>query len=211
MSPTNQNNEISRYGNVQETIPSAQNEHNLFHRLTQSTHLKLILIAACMVVVIFPDIIFMGASLRGVDILDDFALLKAPSSLYPNTPGSATTDGYQDVGAAAWQFEPAIKFIHYCITELESPFWDSYSASGTFGIESLVDIKLAVRTILTALLGGGGGGLSPRLPLFSCPFGVCAHGGARVSSSALHTSCYCCGVCVYSFGIPSLALVQPDV
>jgi hypothetical protein len=78
-----------------------------------------------------------------------------PVSWLPERAGRTIEDGQGDIGAAAFQFEPSIRFMAYCIWHGESPFWDPYTAAGALGPETMADIKFSPFSILVALLGGG--------------------------------------------------------
>jgi len=121
-------------------------------------------LATVLIVATFPDIFVAGTSLRLSDQLwgsyENLELYRA----YP--PISATTRllsvpkdqwlfPYNDIGGAIWQSEPMMEFMRRTIAGHDSPYWNPYSAAGSLGPETLVDIKFSLFTILYAILGGG--------------------------------------------------------
>jgi hypothetical protein len=112
---------------------------------------------ACVFITHF-DGIFFGASL----IPSNYSGVLAEEGYHqhvetlPERQGRRVTDGQFDLGAAAWQMEPMRYFMRRCILEGESPYWNPYSATGSLGPETLVDVKFSVITIAAALLPFGG-------------------------------------------------------
>ncbi len=113
------------------------------------------LVAVGVVLCVFPDVVFFGASFSNSQILKVFEPRPATLALIPETDGRMIRDGYRDLGSAAWQLEPAQRFIRRCLVEGESPYWNPYSACGTHGPERLVSVTFSALTVATALLGAG--------------------------------------------------------
>jgi hypothetical protein len=63
------------------------------------------------------------------------------------------THGFYDIGAAAWQWEPAQLFMRNCLRDRESPYWNPYSSCGALGPETMVDAKFSPISIAIALTG----------------------------------------------------------
>jgi hypothetical protein len=138
--------EISRklffkYENPQEPFPSL-----LFQRLA------IPLLAVCLV---FPDVIFLGASLRTTEQVYGNRIRSQPITFYPHYPHQTWNAGKWDYGGAFYQSEPMMEFMVRSLREAESPYWNPYSAAGSLGPETLVDNKFSAFTLAYALLGGG--------------------------------------------------------
>lgn len=112
-------------------------------------------IAVAMVVLVFPDVVFLGGSFT-TDRLSrvvDPTLGPDPVSFYPNVENRAPGSGMNDAGARSWQYVTAPKYLHRSLTEGENPHWNPYSASGSLGSERLVDMALSPFVVIVALLG----------------------------------------------------------
>lgn len=138
--------EISRklffkYENPREPFPSL-----LFQRLA------IPLLAVCLV---FPDVIFLGASLRTTEQVYGSRIRSQPITFYPHYPHQTWNAGKWDYGGAFYQSEPMMEFMVRSLREAESPYWNPYSAAGSLGPETLVDNKFSAFTLAYALLGGG--------------------------------------------------------
>ena len=124
--------------------------------------LKCALAALGIVVVLFADVIFLGASLAPLDY--DSALWpdkpSASIALLPEPSGRKVTDSFGDIGAAAWEFEPAVLWMAHCIRNGESPWWNPYDAAGRMVPESLYDATFSPVTLAAALFGGSGEAIS---------------------------------------------------
>jgi hypothetical protein len=128
-----------------------------------ATRLRCALAALVIVLVLFADVVFLGGSLAPLDY--DSALLPdhaptAPIALFPEPAGRKITDSWGDIGAAAWEFQPAIKWMAYCMRSGESPWWNPYEACGRMGPESLYDISFSPVTIVAAVFGGTASAIS---------------------------------------------------
>ena len=111
------------------------------------------LVALVLVVLLFPDVIFFGASLRNTDQLESgFHGLSAAFSPYPHAHHRMWFQSYTDNGGAVFQQEPMIEFMRYCLRHRESPYWNPFSAGGALGPETLVDQKFSIFTLANALL-----------------------------------------------------------
>lgn len=122
-----------------------------------------LLFAVGFILLLFGDVIFLGTSLAPVDYDEVLSLSGSPSpprSIFPERKGRSVLDGQGDTGGGAYQMEPALKFMAFCMRTGESPFWDPYTATGALGPETLADIKFSPLTLITALLGGSSRTLS---------------------------------------------------
>ncbi len=104
---------------------------------------------------VFPEVVFAGGSLAptGLNEVVDRTAAKHVD-LFPNPEGRQPEQGTVDVGARAWQLEPATKFMNRAIYGGEDPSWNPYSAGGMLGPETLADMKLSPLVVATAVLGG---------------------------------------------------------
>lgn len=115
--------------------------------------LYLLLIAVGMVATLFFDVLFLQATLQPSNIVPritkpaDWSVRSIlPLMTRKVLPGT----GYADLGASAWQSEPARYLMARNFRTKESPFWNPYSAAGTLGPETLVDIKFSPFTLISA-------------------------------------------------------------
>jgi hypothetical protein len=116
--------------------------------------------AACalaLILLLFGDVIFLRASLAPIDYAGVLATTVPQKTVtwLPERAGRTILHGQGDTGAAAYQLEPAARFMAYCIRHGQSPFWDPYTATGSLGPETLVDLKFSPLIIMVALFGGG--------------------------------------------------------
>ena len=65
------------------------------------------------------------------------------------------TAGLNDPGGALFQSEPMMEFMRHTVQTLDSPYWNPYSAAGSLGPETMVDLKFSAFTLAYAFLGGG--------------------------------------------------------
>jgi hypothetical protein len=121
--------------------------------MPQARPLTLAAIAIALVTIIFFDVIFLKSSFQPSNINplighpDAWAIHSIFPQLNPlTTPGY----GYADLGSTAWQGEPARYLMARDFRAHESPYWNPYSASGTLGPETLVDIKFSPWTLISA-------------------------------------------------------------
>lgn len=124
---------------------------------------KSALAALALVVFLFADVIFRGASLAPLDYgptLFPDRDPAPPASLYPESADRQITDSWGDIGSAAWQMQPAIRFMAYCFRSGESPWWNPYDAAGRMGPESLYDVPFSPAVLLAALFGGSSTAIS---------------------------------------------------
>ena len=110
------------------------------------------LLAVCLV---FPDVVFLGASLRITDQVYGNHRNFPPISFYPRHSHHIWNAGMSDYFGALFQSEPMMEFMARSLREGESPYWNPYSAAGSLGPETLVDNKFSVFTLTYAFLGGG--------------------------------------------------------
>jgi hypothetical protein len=104
----------------------------------------------------FPDVIFMRASVSNASLTNvtaDDGHKKV--QLFPERKGRQPWEGYYDFGGGSFQSDPAIQFVRRSLQSGQSIFWNPYSATGSYGPETLVDIKTSPITMMTAVLGGG--------------------------------------------------------
>ena len=114
----------------------------------------MLLLAFFMVSIVFYDVIFLGRTLQPSNISPHMGKpidWQATSVLPSLSPDSVTSDGFADLNASAWQFEPARYWVARALRDGESLWWNPYSASGTLGPETLVDIKLSPHTLISAV------------------------------------------------------------
>ena len=114
-------------------------------------------LAATIVFLLFGDVILGGASLAPIDYTPLFADGQEARTVswMPSRSGRTIYEGQGDIAAAAFQMEPAQRFLAFCFRHGESPYWDPYTATGALGPETLVDIKFSPLSVIVALLGGG--------------------------------------------------------
>lgn len=119
------------------------------------TQLTSILVAVILVTGVFPDVIFRKASISMLDLANvEGNFQRKKRSIYAERPGRSPIHGFSDTGGAAWQSEPGQLFMRYCIYNGESPYWNPYSGAGSFGPETLVDVKFSPFSLLVAVTGG---------------------------------------------------------
>ena len=111
--------------------------------------------ALLLVASVYPDVIFYGASVSSAN-LHNVTAEPAPKrvQLFPERPGRRLLHGYYDSGGAAFQSEPSAQFMARSIWTGQSIYWNPYSATGSLGPETLVDIKTSPLSIAVALMGG---------------------------------------------------------
>jgi hypothetical protein len=127
--------------NSQETFPSLH-----FQRLA------IPLLAVCLV---FPDVVFLGASLRITEQVHGNRFRFPLITFYPYYPHQTWNSGRWDYGGAYYESEPMMEFMARSLRAAESPYWNPYSAAGSLGPETLVDNKFSAFTLAYAFLGGG--------------------------------------------------------
>jgi hypothetical protein len=128
-------------------------------RFDDQTDLRMLgrcaLAAICLILCVFPDVIFLKASLSSANIanvtVDDG---HKRVQLFPEREGREAHDGFFDVGGGALQSVPGAQFVRRSLHDGQSIFWNPYSATGSYGPETLVDIKTSPLSITTAILGG---------------------------------------------------------
>lgn len=114
------------------------------------------MMALVIVGLVFFDVIFLNRTLQPSNIVPHMEMpagWQASSAIFPVfTPQATARDGFADLNASAWQFEPARYWMARNFREGQSPWWNPYSASGTLGPEVLVDIKFSPHTLISAWL-----------------------------------------------------------
>jgi hypothetical protein len=116
------------------------------------------LAAALIVTLLFlHDVVFGGRSLLASDytsVLRDETVNDKPTALWRIGNSRSILYRQHDLGASAWQFEPAVHFMTRVIWQGETPYWNPYVATGALGPEILADMKFSAAAVATALLGG---------------------------------------------------------
>jgi len=116
-------------------------------------------LAGVLILATFPDVFVAGTSLRLSDQLwgsyESVRLYRAHPPISTSLPQGAWQISYNDIGGAIWQSEPMMEFMRRTLAAHDSPYWNPYSAAGSLGPETLVDLKFSVFTVLYAVLGGG--------------------------------------------------------
>lgn len=113
------------------------------------------LAAFLLVVSVYADVIFLGASVSNANLHNLTAgPVAAPVQLLPERPGRRVLHGSHDTGGSAFQSEPAVQFMKRSIWGGQSIYWNPYSATGSLGPETLVDIKTSPLSVAVALMGG---------------------------------------------------------
>jgi hypothetical protein len=116
--------------------------------------LRCLIVAILLMAAAFPDVIFLGASLSTAN-MRQVMLGPAPHKveIFPERQGRQAWHGYSD-SAGALQSEPGALFMTRSLWNDQSVYWNPFSGTGSYGIETLVDVKTSPLSIVTALLGG---------------------------------------------------------
>ncbi len=123
--------------------------------LMEGNIVRCLLSALILTASVYADVIFDGASLSTANVLNaTLGPIRDRTPLFPEREGREASHGYSDMGGSAYQSEPAIQFMTRTLRNGQSVYWNPYSAAGSFGVETLVDIKTSPVTISVALLGG---------------------------------------------------------
>jgi hypothetical protein len=123
-------------------------------RIVLKPHFRLFLHCALMVILLFADVVFKDASISMADQANFTATPRSITTLYRERDGLEPAHGFFDFGGSAFQSEPAIQFMKDAIYHGKSPYWNPYSGAGSFGPETMVDIKFSPLTLVIALFGG---------------------------------------------------------
>ena len=137
-----------------------------------ATRLASLLFSVLIVVAVFPDVIFKGATISHLDTINiqyppalyyeenppsgevDGPLTGRPRvSFYPERRNREIYHGHYDTGGSTYQSEPMQLFMKYILFNGESPYWNPYSAAGSLGPETLVDLKFSPFSLLVAVSG----------------------------------------------------------
>jgi hypothetical protein len=138
-------------------------------RLRRRRALVSLLVAIALTVAAFPEVVFLGGSLSPVGLsqtVDTKLRIETTPDIVPHLAKWGPRDRIPDVGASLWQLVPGTKFVHNSIADGESVFWNPYSAAGSYGPETLVDMKLSPFVLLVAGLGGSATAFTFALLLF---------------------------------------------
>jgi hypothetical protein len=113
--------------------------------------------AVLLVIVLFPEVVFGGASLSAVPLDRVLGQSGRPTTVevYPNIESRAPTSGLVDLGARTWQFEPTMRYMARVLRDGSDPRWNPYQASGSLGPETLDGMQLSPFVVTVAALGGG--------------------------------------------------------
>ena len=110
----------------------------------------------------FPEVAFLGATLRVNDIVFHFMKsyhgnVEAAEhiNILPVSPHRSYLHAQRDWWGSFLQSEPGMEFMLRSVQNRESPFWNPYSACGALGPETMADNKFAVVNWIYAFLGGG--------------------------------------------------------
>ena len=76
-------------------------------------------------------------------------------SCFPSARTARPTKAITTRGAQHFQSEPAAQFVRRSLQAGQSIYWNPYSATGSYGPETLVDIKTSPVSMITAILNGG--------------------------------------------------------
>ena len=113
------------------------------------------LAAFLLVVSVHADVVFLGASVSNANIHNVTAEpVATPVQMLPERPGRRLLHGSHDTGGSTFQSEPSARFMMRSIWSGQSIYWNPYSATGSLGPETLVDIKTSPLSIAVALMGG---------------------------------------------------------
>lgn len=112
------------------------------------------IVAIVLIVLVFPDVLFMRAtiSFSGLSLGEQMNLKRV--CLYPEPAYRIWQHAFYDVAGGVYQAEPMQQFMRFALWNRESPYWNPYSACGQLGPETIVDLKFSFFTILMALSGG---------------------------------------------------------
>lgn len=130
-------------------------------RIVRDGRLTVLGCALCsglVLLVVFPDVLLLKASLISAHYGGPWADLN-PTYVesWPQFSGRNIYDGWIDTGGPAWQMDPYRRFLAHAIREGQSPYWNPYIAAGSVTADNLVSNTLSVVTVVTALLGGSDG------------------------------------------------------
>lgn len=128
----------------------------LHHEVDDRQTIKRCAIAALLLLIaVYPDVIFRGASVSAANFVN-VTVEPRPErvQIYPERRGREAYHGYYDIGGAAFQSDPGVQFMTRAFWNGQSVFWNPYSATGAYGIETLVDVKTSPLSMTVALLGG---------------------------------------------------------
>ena len=126
-----------------------------FRRSARSSEDCACISAVILTASVFPDVIFNNAGLSTANVLNvTLSQIGQRAPIFPERKGRDFTHGYYDIGGSGYQSEPAVQFMARALRNGQSVYWNPYSATGSFGIETLVDIKTSPVTMLVALLAG---------------------------------------------------------
>ncbi len=141
-------------GSAADPTPFPEKCRRIWNRISRHPRLSAAVLSLLLLVIVFPDVIFHGASFVINDQLAADLAGKHGRWIYP-LPHHGWWASYSDDGGTLWQSEPMMEFIRYCLRTLNSPYWNPFSGAGALGPETLVDMKFSAFTLAYALLGGG--------------------------------------------------------
>lgn len=116
-----------------------------------------LLLSFLLIISVFPDVVFNGASFRITDQVIGGGVGENPRNFYPVFSTAGWSGSYNDNGGALFQSEPMMDFVRNSLLSGQSPYWNPYSGIGSLGPETLVDQKFSLFTILYSISWGGSG------------------------------------------------------
>jgi Bacterial membrane protein YfhO len=137
---------------------------SVFSTRTPASRSVCFAVALALTLLLFGDVIFLGTSLAPLDydqgVLASLKPIPKPRSVLPEREGRSVLDSQFDIWSGSDEFQPAQRFMAFCLRSGESPYWDPYSATGNLGPEAIIDLKFAPVTLISAMFGGGSAALS---------------------------------------------------
>jgi hypothetical protein len=129
---------------------------------------KSLVVAVAVALLTFPEVVLLGGSLSSTGMNDLIGPTEAPETVevYPSVEDRGPRGGLRDIGTRIWQLEAATKFMSNTLDEGDTPYWNPFSAAGSFGPETLADLKLSPFVLSIALLGGSSTAFTVVLLLF---------------------------------------------
>lgn len=108
-----------------------------------------------LVTIIYPDIIFLHASLKPSEIGSShlFGSAGVSNFLGLESKNRNLYHGYNDIGTSVWGLEPGQIFLNKAISSGLSPYWNPQSSAGELGVESMTDSKFSPFSVLVAVSG----------------------------------------------------------
>jgi hypothetical protein len=122
---------------------------------TRRVVVRCALAALILLVAAYPDVIFRRASVSLANYMNvTIQPAREKVQIFPERDGREAYHGYYDSAGGAFQSEPSAQFMKRAFWNNQSIYWNPYSATGSLGPETLVDVKTSPVSIVVALLGG---------------------------------------------------------